>query len=161
VDAVVVASPVRYHAEQAIAALRAGKHVLSEVPAAQSLAECAALVAAAEAARGRALYMFGENANYGVVTESWRQLVAQGLLGRIIYGESQYVHDLRPMMRAAAGERTWRADLAPIVYCTHELGPLLALLSASGARDRCASARAARAASTRARRRRSAARRRR
>jgi predicted dehydrogenase len=143
VDAVVVASPVPHHAGQAIAALGEGKHVLSEVPAAQTLEECAALVEAVAAASGRALYMLGENANYGVVTHAWRELVAQGLLGRIFYAESQYVHDLRHLMRDASGRPTWRAGRAPIQYCTHELGPLLSLLSAGaqdGGKDRCVSA---------------------
>lgn len=139
VDAVVVASPAPYHAEQSIAALAAGKHVLSEVPAAASLEECAALVSAVEAARGRAIYMFGEKVNYSVVTRTWERIVAQGLLGKIIYAESQYVHDLRHIMRDARGQLTWRAQLPPIHYCTHELGPLLKLLAASngGERDRC------------------------
>ena len=42
-------------------------------------------------------------------------------------------------MRDAQGRLTWRAQLPPIHYCTHELGPLLKLLAAShnGERDRC------------------------
>lgn len=142
VDAVVVASPAPYHAQQAIGALAAGKHVLSEVPAAASLEECAALVAAVAAARGRAVYMFGENANYSVLTRTWETIVARGLLGKIVYAESQYVHDLRHRMRDTAGHLTWRAHLPPIHYCTHELGPLLSLLAAGagGERDRCVSA---------------------
>jgi predicted dehydrogenase len=138
-DAVVIASPAPYHAEQAIAALGAGKHVLSEVPAAGSLDECEGLVAAVEAAQGRAIYMFAENANYAVLTRTWESIVAQGLMGKIVYAESQYVHDLRFMMRDADGQLTWRASLPPIHYCTHELGPLLRLLAAGagGERDRC------------------------
>jgi predicted dehydrogenase len=142
VDAVVVASPPPFHAEQAIAALGAGKHVLSEVPAAMTLDECAALVRAVRDAPGGARYMFGENANYSVSTVAWRRIAEQGLLGQIVYGESHYVHDLRGMMRDAAGDLTWRASLPPINYCTHELGPLLTLLAASagGKRDRCVTA---------------------
>ena len=142
VDAVVVASPAPYHAAQAIAALRAGKHVLSEVPAAWTLDECAALMEAVEAARGRAIYLFGENANYSTQTRTWQALVARGLIGTIVYAESQYVHDLRHMMRDAEGNLTWRAQLPPIHYCTHELGPLLTLLAASAGveRDRCVQA---------------------
>jgi predicted dehydrogenase len=138
VDAVVIASPAPDHAGQAIAALQAGKHVLSEVPAASSVAECAALVEAVRAARGRAIYMFAENANYAVLTRNWATLASRGLIGKIVYAESQYVHDLRPTMRDESGERTWRADLPPIHYCTHEIGPLLTLLAAAnGGHDRC------------------------
>jgi predicted dehydrogenase len=47
VDAVYVASPVRFHAEQAVAAAEAGKHVLCEKPMALGVPECARMVAAA------------------------------------------------------------------------------------------------------------------
>lgn len=50
VDAVYVASPNGVHAEQALAAIRAGKHVLVEKPATLTAAEFAGLVAEAEAA---------------------------------------------------------------------------------------------------------------
>src|ERR1700723_3887455 len=48
VAAVYIASPVVFHAPQAIAALRAGKHVLCEKPVAMNYAEAASI---AEAAR--------------------------------------------------------------------------------------------------------------
>jgi 2-hydroxy-4-carboxymuconate semialdehyde hemiacetal dehydrogenase len=54
VDAVVVASPNDAHADQAVAALEAGKHVLCEVPLALSAAE-AERVARAAAAAGTSL----------------------------------------------------------------------------------------------------------
>ncbi len=46
IDAVIVASPTPIHAAQGIAALGAGKHVLVEIPMADSLADAEALVAA-------------------------------------------------------------------------------------------------------------------
>ena len=138
VEAIVVATPAPLHAAQAVAALAAGKHVLSEVPAAWTVDECAALIEAVGSARGRGIYMFGENANYAVQARSWCSLAAQGMIGKVVYAESQYVHDLRHTMVDADGNRTWRADLPPIHYCTHELGPMLALLAAAnGGPDRC------------------------
>ncbi len=50
VDLVYVAAPHRFHAEQAIAAARAGKAALVEKPMALTLAECRAMAAAADAA---------------------------------------------------------------------------------------------------------------
>jgi predicted dehydrogenase len=46
IDAVYIATPVFLHAEQTIAAARAGKHVLCEKPMAMSVAECDAMIAA-------------------------------------------------------------------------------------------------------------------
>ena len=49
IDAVVVGTPNSLHAEQAIACLEAGKHVLVEKPMATTLAEAEAMNAAADA----------------------------------------------------------------------------------------------------------------
>ncbi len=48
IDAVVLTTPTQMHAEQAIAAMEAGKHVLIEIPMADSLADSEAVVAAQE-----------------------------------------------------------------------------------------------------------------
>ena len=45
IDAVVLATPTGMHAEQGLAAMDAGKHVLIEIPMADSLADSEALVA--------------------------------------------------------------------------------------------------------------------
>jgi predicted dehydrogenase len=50
IDAVYVATPVRLHAQQTIAAARAGKHVLCEKPMAMDLAECGLMIAACRSA---------------------------------------------------------------------------------------------------------------
>ena len=45
VDAVIITSPTQLHAQQAIAAMRAGKHVEIEIPMADSVADAEAICA--------------------------------------------------------------------------------------------------------------------
>lgn len=128
IDAVVVASPVPLHAEHCIAALNAGKHVLSEVPACYSLDECQPLVDAVKAS-GRK-YMFAENVCYFAYVESWKQMIRQGRIGKPVYAEGEYIHDCRSLMVNPDGNKTWRASLPPIQYLTHTLGPIVQMMEA-------------------------------
>ena len=132
-DIVVVATPAPQHAGQSIRALEAGAHVMSEVPAAWSLDECAALVAAV--ARSGRVYMMAENMNFFHYITEWKKCIQGGEIGHVFYAEAEYIHDCRHIMRAAGGQRAWRASMPPIHYCTHSLGPLLDILD-----DRCVSA---------------------
>ncbi|MEI6071958.1 MAG: Gfo/Idh/MocA family oxidoreductase [Verrucomicrobiae bacterium] len=50
VDAVVIVTPTKFHREIAVAAARAGKHILCEKPMAMNSAECGEMIAAAAAA---------------------------------------------------------------------------------------------------------------
>ncbi|MDA0746201.1 MAG: Gfo/Idh/MocA family oxidoreductase [bacterium] len=132
-DVVVVATPAPLHAQQAIRAMEAGIHVLSEVPAAWTLAECGAI---AEAVRKTGcVYMMAENMNFYHYVQDWKQRVQGGEIGKVFYAEAEYIHDCRGLMRDTQGKRTWRADMPPIYYCTHSLGPVLDILD-----DRCVSA---------------------
>jgi predicted dehydrogenase len=134
VDAIVVATPVPVHVPCAIEALEAGKHVLSEVPAAANLEQCEALARAVE--RTGLKYMFAENMNYMAYLQSYEEIVHKGTIGQPIYAEAEYVHDCRSLMHGredgitpgSATGRTWRASMPPIHYCTHSLGPVLEIL---------------------------------
>ena len=75
--------------EMAARALEAGKHVNSEVPAAYTMADCWRIVAGVE--RTGLVYSLAEQTRFWGVVEGWRQLVAEGRLGRITYAEGQYV----------------------------------------------------------------------
>ena len=86
VHAVAVATPAATHAEVALAALAAGKHVLVEKPLADSVAQGERLVAAAAAA-GRVL-MCDHTYCYTPSARKIRELVAEGALGDIRYVDS-------------------------------------------------------------------------
>ncbi len=127
VDAVCVATPVHLHARQAIAALKAGKHVLSEVTAAYNLEECWDLVKAVETS-GRT-YMMAENYCFTEPVLQVQNMIEQGLFGELTYASGSYIHDCRSLCFTPEGELTWRGALRRDVlpangYPTHSMGPV-------------------------------------
>lgn len=80
VEAVYVATPHQHHAAHAIAAARAGKHVLVEKPMALTLDEARAMVDAAAAAGVR--LVVGPSHSYDAPIVATRALIAQGAVGR-------------------------------------------------------------------------------
>lgn len=83
VDAVVLATPAKDHAEQARLALNAGKHVLVEKPLALDSADARAVVAAAETHK-RTL-MVGHLMLFHPAVERLKAIIDIGELGRIFY----------------------------------------------------------------------------
>ena len=79
VDAVVIVSPPRFHAEHAIEALEAGKHVLLEKPMALSLADADRIIAAADRA-GRRLQI-GFMRRYDPAYAAAKRRIAAGDIG--------------------------------------------------------------------------------
>ena len=123
IDAVVIGTPMPYHAPMAIAALERGIHVLSEVPAAVSLDECRALVRASTAST--AAYMMAENYLYGKDNVLVTALVRRGLFGQVYYAEGEYVHEVKQLNEDTPWRRTWQTGIAGVTYGTHSLGPIL------------------------------------
>jgi predicted dehydrogenase len=94
VDIVDICTPGDTHAEIAIAALAAGKHVLCEKPLANTVEEAEAMVAAADAARQRGVRaMVGFNYRRTPALAYARQLIAAGRLGTIRHVRAQYLQD--------------------------------------------------------------------
>jgi predicted dehydrogenase len=88
VDAVYIPLPNHLHAEWAIAAARAGKHVLCEKPLAMTATDAARMVAAAEAAGVRLMEAFMYRLH-----PSWRavvELVRSGRIGRLVAVQSWF-----------------------------------------------------------------------
>jgi predicted dehydrogenase len=89
-----VCTPGDTHAEIAIAALDAGKHVLCEKPLANSVAEARAMVAAAERARAAGVRsMVGFNYRRVPAVALARRLVAEGRIGQVRHVRAQYLQD--------------------------------------------------------------------
>jgi len=125
-EAVIVATPMQWHAEMSIDALRAGKHALSEVAAAMTIDECWGLVRA-EKETGN-VYMLSENCCYWESAMMILNMVRKGIFGELTYAECGYVHDCRRLSFDAAGNLTWRGELgrdcSGNLYPTHSLGPV-------------------------------------
>ena len=90
VDAAVVGTPNALHAEQAVAFLEAGKHVLVEKPMARTLAEADAMIAAARASGAR--LMVGHCWRFHPDVRALRARVAAGELGEIVKTRSYGAH---------------------------------------------------------------------
>jgi predicted dehydrogenase len=94
VQLVDVCTPGDTHAEIAIAALEAGKHVLCEKPLANSVDEARAMVAAAERASTRGVRsMVAFNYRRVPAVALARRLVEQGRIGQVRHVRASYLQD--------------------------------------------------------------------
>jgi phthalate 4,5-cis-dihydrodiol dehydrogenase len=91
VEAVYLASPHQFHAAQAIAACRAGRHVLVEKPMALSLADCLAMVEAARAAGTH--IVVGHSHSFDAPIRAARAWIADGQVGRLRMIQAMYHTD--------------------------------------------------------------------
>ena len=87
IDAVVVATPVKYHYPLAKAALLAGKHVFIEKPMASSVAQCEELIELADE-KGLTL-MVGHTFLYSEPVRKICEIIESGAIGDIRYINSQ------------------------------------------------------------------------
>jgi predicted dehydrogenase len=101
-----ICAPGWMHAEIAIAALEAGKHVLVEKPLANTLAEAEAMTEAARAARARGVQsMVGFNYRRVPALALARELIAEGKLGTVRHVRASYLQD---WLSNAESPMTWR-----------------------------------------------------
>jgi len=110
---IVVATPDALHADQAIAALEAGRHVVVDKPFAQTLAEAERV--AATAARSPGVLSVFQNRRWDADFLTLRRLIADGELGEVIHFESHYDR-FRPAVvdrwKEKPGAGVWQ-DLGP------------------------------------------------
>jgi predicted dehydrogenase len=106
IDVVDICAPGWMHAEIAIAALEAGKHVLVEKPLANTLAEAELMTAAAAKARANGVQsMIGFNYRRVPALALARELIAEGRLGTIRHVRAAYLQD---WLADAQAPMTWR-----------------------------------------------------
>src|SRR5215471_3748355 len=119
IDAVHINSPIADHAPQSIAALKAGKHVASTVPAATSIEECKQIVEAQR--KSGKVYMMMETVVYSREYLFVKELYDKGELGRIQFMRGSHQQDMD-------GWPEYWPGLPPMHYATHCVSPCLAIL---------------------------------
>jgi predicted dehydrogenase len=87
-DAVTIAVPNVFHADYAIAALRAGKHVMLDKPFAITYAEAEQV--AAEATRSGKVFMVGMNMRFEEDAQRARALIDNGQIGDIYHSKAYW-----------------------------------------------------------------------
>ena len=101
-----ICAPGWMHAEIAIAALEAGKHVLLEKPLANTLAEAEEITAAARAARAKGVQsMVGFNYRRVPALALARELINEGRIGNVRQVRAAYLQD---WLADASAPMTWR-----------------------------------------------------
>lgn len=115
IQGVAFATPAEAHAKGAIAALQAGKHVYVEKPLALTVADCRAMIDAADRA-GRIL-MVGHLLQYHPIFVALRDLVAAGEIGAL-----RYIYSNRLSLGKFRTEEDVLWSFAP-----HDISMLLAL----------------------------------
>jgi predicted dehydrogenase len=129
IDVVDICTPHPLHAEQAIAAARAGKHLIIEKPLSLSWKDAKRVRDAVKKARVQAMVCF--EVRYSAQFTLAKSVVDQGLLGDLHYGEVDYYHGIGPWY----GQFSWnvKRDFGGSSLLTagcHALDALLMLMNA-------------------------------
>ncbi len=140
IDAVAIFSQRWSHAPMALAAMAAGKHVYSAVPAGTTLEDLERLI---ESVKKTGLtYMMGETSCYYgshlFMKEKWQS----GAFGRFVYGEGEYYHDMSHGFYEAfsfSGGDQWQATASfpPMLYPTHSVSMVLGVTGARAVKVSC------------------------
>jgi predicted dehydrogenase len=144
-DGMYIATPWEWHHPMAIAAMKNGMHVGTEVPAALTIDDCWDLVNVSE--RTGKLCMIMENVCYRRDVMAVLNMVQQGMFGELLHCQGGYQHDLRHVKfndginpygggvefgEKGFSEAKWRTqhsvDRNGDLYPTHGLGPVSTML---------------------------------
>ncbi len=103
IDIISLCSPNYAHADQAVMAVAAGKHVICEKPLATSLEDCERIVRAADKRR-ELKFMVGQSARFNPICKTIKRLYDGGDLGEAFYAEADYLHNIEKRIK------DWWAD---------------------------------------------------
>lgn len=131
IDLIIISTPWDQHVEQAVYAMKAGKHVGLEVPAAVTVKECWELVLTSETTKKHCMML--ENCCYDFFELLTLNMARDGYFGEIIHTEGAYIHNLIDLNFAKKGYwDMWRLKenfRNGNLYPTHGLGPVCQALN--------------------------------
>ena len=123
-NAVGVFTPAPLHVRMACDAMKAGKHVISAVPAGMSLDELDELVDTVR--RTGMKYMMAETSYYRPQIITCREWAREGKFGTIFNTEAEYHHEgLDSLFFDEHKRPTWRYGFPPMHYPTHCTGMVI------------------------------------
>jgi predicted dehydrogenase len=135
IDLLYICTPWSLHTPMAVYAMKNGKHVAMEVPAAKTIDECWQLVETSEKTQKHCMML--ENCCYDFFEMLTLNMARNGMFGEIMHVEGAYIHDLREhnFTKDADGGYVdmWRLKenftRNGSLYPTHGLGPIAQLLN--------------------------------
>jgi predicted dehydrogenase len=130
-DLIFVCSPIPRHAEMSIYAMKQGKHVCSEVPAAWQMEDCWELVKTAEKTQKH--FMMLENYSYMDFHLVTINMAYQGFYGDIVHAEGAYntSKENNCFSKTTYSDMWWLREYGQRhgnLYPTHGLGPIATCL---------------------------------
>ena len=93
IHVVSICTPNYAHAEQAVKAVEAGKHVFCEKPLATSLEDCERIVEAVDR-KPNVKFMVGQKNRFTPMAKMVKRLYDEGDLGEALFAEADYLHDV-------------------------------------------------------------------
>ena len=130
IDLIYICTPWDLHTPMAVYAMKQGKHVAIEVPAATTLDECWQLVETSEKTKKHCMML--ENCCYDFFELLTLNMARQGYFGELLHVEGAYIHDLLSAnFKQNQYYDNWRLKANMRngnLYPTHGLGPICQLL---------------------------------
>jgi predicted dehydrogenase len=105
IEAVIIALPLHLHAPAALAAMKAGLHVITEKLMAHSVRECKAMARAAK--QTKLVLAVGHQRHYNILYNNAVELIQRGVLGKLHYIRAQWHRGNLP------GHDSWQQPLPP------------------------------------------------
>jgi predicted dehydrogenase len=139
-NAVAIFTPRWTHAQIALEAIQNDRHVYTAVPMGITQEEISQLVEAS--IKTKLTYFMAETSFYYPAVVFSRKKFAEGQMGKFVYGEGEYLHDMSHGFSeayAANGGDDWKstASFPPMLYSTHSVSTILSVTGAQATSVTC------------------------